>query len=260
MNILIGVIIVTVIGLIAGVILTAASKLFAVPVDETASKIRDVLPGANCGGCGYSGCDGYAEAVASGKAKPNLCSVGGAEAAAKIGEILGTEVEIAEKRTAVLKCKGTCDATSKKFTYDGIATCAAANMVHGGDASCEFGCLGYGDCTRACEFGAASLENGIAHFDPELCTACGKCAAACPRGLIELRPVSKTHTVSCSSKLNGAKQRKLCTAGCIGCMKCTKVCPSQAITVENNLAKINYELCTNCGACAENCPTKCITL
>jgi len=258
MNIVIAVLIVTAVGVIAGVILTVASHLFGVPADETAAKIREALPGANCGGCGFSGCDGYAEAVAAGKAKPNLCSVGGADTAAKIGEILGVEITAEERKIATLRCCGGCDKTSKRFVYSGIKSCAAVHLVHGGDGSCEYGCLGYGDCVSACQFGGVTLVNGLPQFDPEFCIGCGSCVKACPKGLITLRPISKTYTVACLSKEKGAVQRKLCTAGCIGCGKCEKVCPSGAIKVENNLAVIDYTLCTNCGLCAENCPVKCI--
>lgn len=257
-EILIAVAIVSAIGLISGIMLTVFSKLFAVPVDETAEKVAAVLPGANCGGCGFSGCAGYAEAVASGKAVPDLCSVGGADVAARVAEIVGKSVTEAERRVAVLRCSGTCDSVKKRFQYEGIQSCAAAASVHGGDSSCEYGCLGYGDCVAACQFGALSLKNGIPDIDTSLCTACGKCVEACPKSLMRLRPISKVHTVACHSRLKGALQRKLCTAGCIGCGKCARVCPASAITVENNLAKINYSLCTACGACKESCPAHCI--
>lgn len=257
-GILIAVGIVSGIGLLAGVILTVASKFFAVPKDETAEKVRAVLPGANCGGCGYSGCDGYAEAVANGTARPNLCSVGGAEAAKAIGAILGTEVEVGAPRVAVVQCSGTCAVTSKRFTYTDIKSCAAAVLLHGGDSACEYGCLGYGDCVNACSFGALSIQNGIASVCPELCTACGTCEATCPRGIMRLMPADHHHAVACSSKAKGAVQRKVCTAGCIGCGKCEKVCPEGAISVQSNLARIQYEKCTDCGACAENCPVHCI--
>ena len=258
-EILIACAVVSGVGLLAGIMLTVFSKLFAVPVDETAEKINAVLPGANCGGCGYSGCSGYADAVAAGTAPLNLCSVGGPEVAAKIGEITGKSVAAEEKRIAVINCGGNNSATKKRFNYKGINSCAAASLVHGGDSACEYGCLGYGDCVSACDFNALSLVDGLPTVCKELCTSCGKCTKVCPKGLMKLKPFSKAHTVACSSKLVGGKQRKICTAGCIGCGKCVKVCPSAAIKVDSNLAKIDYSVCTSCGLCRDNCPVHCIT-
>lgn len=249
---------VSALGLLAGVILTVAARFFAVPTDETAEKITAVLPGANCGGCGYSGCSGYAEAVAKGLAAPNRCAVGGNAVAEEIGKILGVEVTAAERKVAALRCKGDCNATRKRFQYEGILTCTAANLVHGGDAACSFGCLGYGDCAAACEFGAITLKDGLPHPDTARCTACGQCVKACPRHLMTLRPISKTQMVACSSTEKGGPQRKVCTAGCIGCSKCTTVCETGAVTVENNLAKIDWEKCSGCGKCADICPVHCI--
>lgn len=255
---LIAVGIVAAIGLVCGVILTLASKFFGVPNDETAEKIRAVLPGANCGGCGYSGCDGYAEAIAKGEAKPNLCSVGGADAAKAIGEILGTEVEVSAPQVSFVQCSGTCDVAKKRFEYTDISSCSAAMLLHGGNSACEFACLGFGDCAKACTFGALSIENGIASVCVDRCSGCGTCVATCPRSILTLIPADHTHGVACSSKEKGAAQRKVCTAGCIGCGKCEKVCPSHAITVTDNLARIDYSLCNNCGECARNCPVHCI--
>ncbi len=258
MEILTAVIIVSAIGLIAGVILTVASKIFAVPSNELQEKVREALPGANCGACGYSGCDGYAAAVASGEAKPDLCTVGGEKTAKEIGEALGIEVIAKEKNIAVVRCSGTNSACGKRFEYVGVKSCSAANLLHGGDTLCEFGCLGYGDCMNACEYGAVSVVDGLARINPELCTGCTKCSQRCPRSLIMMRPYSKSHTVGCQSKLKGAVQRKICTAGCIGCGKCTKVCPTEAISLKENLARIDTAKCTDCGACKEACPTHCI--
>lgn len=259
MEILYPVIIVSVIGLIAGVVLTVASKLFFVEGDERAEKIRECLPGANCGGCGYSGCEGFANALAAGETEASRCAVASAETIGQIAEILGVEVSLDERKVAYLKCSGDCTKTSVRFDYEGIKSCAAAALVHGGNTACEFGCLGLGDCASACVFGGVTIENGLPRFNKQSCVGCGTCIAVCPRGIIALSPVSKTHHVGCSSTLKGAALRKVCTAGCIGCGKCAKNCPEDAISIQNNLAFINPDKCSNCGKCVEGCPTKCIS-
>lgn len=258
MEILTAVIIVGVIALICGVGLSVASVIMSVPTDETVTAVRNKLPGANCGACGYSGCDGYAEALAKGEAKPGLCSPGGESVNKKIAEILGVDSETAERKTAFVMCNGNCENTEKKYIYEGINSCAAVNMLYGGDGSCGFGCLGYGDCVSVCKFSAISVQNGVAAVDKNLCTACGMCVGACPKKIIETVPFSKTFGVLCSNKDKGAVTRKVCKTGCIGCMKCQKVCEFGAITVNNNVAKIDYSKCTDCGKCAENCPVNAI--
>ena len=258
MNIILPVIIVGIIGLVAGIGLSVASKLMAVPTDEKQEKIREALPGANCGACGFSGCDGYAEALAEKTAALGLCSAGGDTVNQAIGTILGVDIEKTEQKVATLKCNGKECNTEKKYKYFGTESCSAVNMLYSGDGSCAYGCLGYGDCANACKFGAIKIEEGIAKVDKDLCTACGMCVSACPKALIELRPKSKSFTVKCSNADKGINVKKACKTGCIGCMKCKKVCEFDAITVENNLAKIDYSKCTGCGKCAENCPVKII--
>lgn len=258
MEIVSAIIIVGVIGLICGIGLSIASVLMSVPVDETVSKIREELPGANCGACGYSGCDGYAEALAKGETKPGLCSPGGEALNQKLAEILGVDVEKTEPKTAFVKCNGNCENTSKKYEYFGVETCLAANMLYGGDGDCAFGCLGYGDCQNACPFGAISVKSGIAVVNKELCTACGLCTEVCPKNIIDIVPIEKTVRVNCSNTDKGALTRKVCKVGCIGCMKCVKVCEVGAISVENNLARIDYSKCIDCKKCAENCPVNAI--
>ncbi len=258
MEIVVAILIVGVIGLICGIGLSVASVIMNVPVDETVSKLREELPGANCGACGYSGCDGYAEALAEGTAKPGLCSPGGESVNLKLSEILGVASEVLDKKVAFVKCNGNNNNTSKKYEYFGVQSCAAANMLYGGDGNCTFGCLGYGDCVKNCMFYAISVIDGLAKVNKELCTACGKCCEVCPKGIIELVPISKTFGVQCSNTDKGAVTRKVCKEGCVGCMKCQKNCEFDAITVENNLAKIDYSKCTGCGKCAENCPTNAI--
>ncbi len=242
-------------GLLLGVALGIAGKVFFVKVDEREGEVRECLPGNNCGGCGYPGCDGLAAAIAAGNAPANACPVANAEAHSKIAEIMGSEVEASEKKVAFVKCSGTCDQTERKYNYYGIADCKKLVHIPGqGDKLCEYGCLGFGSCVTACKFDAIHVIDGVAVVDKEKCVACGKCVAECPKHLIELVPYSSTTFVGCSSKDKGKDVKAACKTGCIGCMICTKQCETGAITVENNLAHIDYSKCTNCGKCAEKCP------
>ena len=248
-----------VIALAAGVILAVASVVFAVPTDEKVEALKEVLPGANCGACGYSGCEGYAAAMAHDGAAVGLCSPGGEEVAAKTGEILGVSGTVV-KKAALVACGG-CDTLAKKaHTYRGVASCKAASKFYGGDKACSYGCLGYGDCAAACDRDAITLENGIAKVNKELCVGCGVCADVCPKSLISVTMSLTAATVVCSSHDKGGVARKLCTAACIGCMKCQKVCEAGAITVTNFLASVDPEKCTACGKCVEACPQKCIVM
>ncbi len=260
MDILFAILIVTGVGLIAGFGLSIASVLMAVPTDDTVEKVRACLPGANCGACGYTGCDSYAEALAAGECAPNLCAPGGAATAAALAEVLGVEVEAKAPQRAVVLCNGTCENTGAKMDYKGMQSCAAANMMYGGVGDCRFGCLGFGDCAVACPFGAISVQNGKAVVDEALCTACGACAKACPKGIISILPAAQAYMVLCSNKDKGPVAKKACKVASIGWGLCAKKCPSGAITVENFLAKIDPEKCTGCGACAEACVQKCISL
>lgn len=258
MDILTAVLLVGVIALIAGLGLAIASVALAVPKDELTEKLRECLPGANCGACGYSGCDGYAAAMAHEGAPVGRCTPGGAQTLADTSAILGVEGELVHS-VATVRCGG-CDAVSPRtHIYDGIQSCRAAAQLYGGDKGCTFGCLGYGDCVSVCEYGGIRIEDGIAHIDAAKCHGCNQCVTTCPRGVIALLPEPKA-VVRCHSTAKGAAQRKVCTAGCIGCMKCTKVCEHDAIHVENNLASIDPEKCTGCGKCAEGCPVHCIDL
>ena len=244
------------IGLLAGVILAAASKFFAVEVDERVTKIRECLPGANCGGCGFAGCDDYAANLIANPDLPiNLCPVGGAAVAQKISEIMGVSFEAATPKHAVVHCNGTCQNTKYAIDYEGPQTCAACNTMFGGRGTCNFGCIGFGDCVAACQYDAIHIVDGVAVVDPENCIACGACARACPKGLITMIPETSQIYVSCSSKAKGAVTRQACSVGCIACRKCEKSCPSGAITVNNNVASIDPEKCTNCGLCMSQCPT-----
>ncbi|EOC99833.1 RnfABCDGE type electron transport complex subunit B [Caldisalinibacter kiritimatiensis] len=246
-------------GLLFGIGLAIASKVFAVEVDPKVEAIREALPGANCGACGYPGCDGFASAVAAGKAPVNGCPVGGAESAGKIGEIMGVNAEAGEKKVARVKCKGNNSVSKERYEYKGIEDCKAAAMVAGGNKACEYGCLGFGTCVDACNFDAIKIIDGVAVIDPEKCTGCGNCVDACPKSVIEMVPYSQKVFVDCNSKDFGKEVKQSCTVGCIGCQLCVKACPFDAIEFENNLPKINYDKCKNCMLCAEKCPTKAIT-
>lgn len=253
------VIAVTVIGILCAVMLVVASVFMSVPENETEKKIRACLPGANCGACGYSGCDGYAKALAEDKSvKTNLCTAGGDAVSKAISDALGTDFEETVEMVATVRCCGDCNTTEKKTAYMGVETCAAAKMLHGGDGMCTYGCLGRGDCERVCPQGAICMDQGIARVDARKCIGCGICAKACPNALIHMMPDIKRQVIACHNKQKGAVARKLCSNACIACGKCQKTCPEGAITIINNIARIDYSKCTACGKCAEVCPVGCI--
>ena len=242
-------------GLFIGVFLGIAGKKFAVEVDEREEAILEVLPGNNCGGCGYAGCSGLAAAIVKGEAEVGGCPVGGAPVAAKVGEIMGVEAGAQVHQVAFVKCAGTCDKAKQEYEYHGLKDCVMVNMMQdGGPKACNYGCLGEGSCVAACPFDAIHIVNGVAVVDREACKACGKCIAKCPHHLIELAPYDQKTFVGCSSHAKGKAVTTACELGCIGCKKCEKTCPNGAITVTDFCAHIDYEKCTNCGACKEACP------
>ncbi|MGA1847055.1 RnfABCDGE type electron transport complex subunit B [Deferribacter abyssi] len=246
-------------GFAAGFGLLLASKKFSVEKDPRIEDVNELLPGANCGGCGYPGCSALAEAIVSGDTPPTACPVGGAELAEKIGELLGLEVGTTVKKVAKIKCKGGHNECPSKYDYYGPLDCHAIVLLGGGNKGCIYGCVGGGSCVKACNFDALKMgENGIPVVDEDKCTACGLCVKACPRNLIELIDVEKRYLVTCSSKDKGVETKKVCSVGCIACRLCAKNCPVDAIMVENNVAFIQPEKCTNCGKCEEVCPTKAI--
>lgn len=257
--IIIAVAVVGVIGLIVAVVLSFASAFFAVPVDEKVEKLTEALPGANCGACGFSGCSGYAEALAKGEAQPGQCPVGGENVANTVADILGVEAAASVPQTARVMCSGSCDNTDKRINYKGIASCAAASQLLRGGGKCTYGCIGFGDCVKECDYGAIKVCNGVAVVNEDLCRACKKCAAVCPQRLIDVVP-KRSAAVLCSNFDKGAQTKDDCKAGCIGCMKCQKACPSGAIKVERFKATVNPELCTLCGECASVCPKGVISL
>lgn len=247
------------IGLICAVVLVLAAKFMAVKEDERFPRVRECLPGANCGACGYAGCDGYAKALfENDDLKCNLCIPGADAVSKQLSEILGREYEDVVEMVALVKCNGNCNATKQRFEYTGVKTCEAANMFYGGSGSCSYGCIGIGDCAKACPQNAICLDSGVAYVDTRACIGCGICVRTCPHNLIELIPDVNRTIVMCQSHDRGAVTRKICTNGCIGCGKCVRTCPNGAIQVVNNLAVIDYEKCVNCGACREACPSHCI--
>ncbi|MGV8983565.1 RnfABCDGE type electron transport complex subunit B [Clostridium sp.] len=247
-------------GLVFGVVLGYANKKFHVAVDPKIPLVRESLPSANCGACGYAGCDAYAAAVVEGGAPLNLCSVGGSSVAEKLGEIMGVSVESANPQVAFVKCKGTCSVAKEKYEYDGIQDCRQAVIAPGeGPKACSDGCMGFGSCVRACDFNALHIIDGVAVVYKDNCVACGACINICPKNLIEFVPANQEVLVECNSKSKGKAVKDNCAVGCIACQMCVKACPVQAITMVNNLATIDFEICTQCGLCAAKCPTKAIS-
>ncbi|MCX5668177.1 MAG: RnfABCDGE type electron transport complex subunit B [Candidatus Omnitrophica bacterium] len=257
-NLLIPIAAMALLGLIFGVALAYALKLFGIEADPAISLITSALPGSNCGACGKAGCAGFAQALKKGEAMPSGCAVSNEEARISIAKILGIDYNPGVKTIAAVLCNGGTRARNK-YVYRGIRNCKAASLVFGGHKACAFGCLEFGDCVDLCPFDAVTIApDGLPVVDAHKCTACGKCVAVCPKKLFELIPADKLYYVKCSSKDAGAVVAKACSAGCIACRKCEKACPSSAVKVENNLSKIDYGKCQNMGKCFEVCPTKAI--
>lgn len=248
-------------GLVLSLVLYLVAAKFKVEEDPRIDEVEKVMPGANCGGCGFAGCRAFADAaVKAPNLDNNYCPVGGNEVMKKVAAILGYEVAEKTPQVAVVRCNGTCENRPKVNTYDGDKSCKVKAALYSGDTACPFGCLGCGDCVEACQFGALSMdpETGLPVVDETKCTACGSCVKACPKHIIELRnkgPRGMRVYVSCVNKDKGVVARKACSAACIGCGKCAKVCAQEAITVESNLAYIDFTKCKLCKKCVAECPT-----
>lgn len=248
-------------GVIAALVLYVVARKFRVYEDPRIDQTEAMLPGANCGGCGFPGCRGFATALVEQDDISSLyCPVGGSAVMGDVSKFLGKAAAEKEPTVAVLKCGGACDLRKRTNSYDGAASCAVISMLYAGETGCSFGCHGKGDCVAVCNFGALSInpDTLLPEVDDQKCTACGACVKACPKMLIELRKRSAKDRkiyVNCSSKAKGAATRKACSVGCIGCGKCVKVCPFGAIKLENNLAYIDASKCKFCRKCAAECPT-----
>ena len=237
-----------------GILLAYASKKLAVEKDERVSSVRENLPGANCGGCGFPGCDGFAEAVVNGKAPINGCAVLGAPAAKKIAEILGVDAGDIRPKAARIMCLGK-NGCRDKFEYRGAEDCRAAVALAGGFRNCEFACIGLGTCAKVCKFGAITMgEHGIADIDTMKCTGCGACVAACPKNTIEVLDLDIDLYVACRNSHRGKQVIEVCEVGCISCGICAKSCPFEAITMVDGIPKIDYSKCRECRICMDKCP------
>ena len=256
----------SVLGIVLAIILYFVAQKFKVEEDPRIDEVEKMLPGANCGGCGFAGCRAMADALVTRENIASLfCPVAGGATMSSIAGYLGKAAPEKEPMVATMRCGGTCQKRPKVTHYDGALNCAVVNTFYVGETACAYGCIGYGDCVNACKFGALSLnpETGLVEVDADKCTACGACVKACPKGLFELRkkwPKNRAVYVACRSKNRGAVVMKACKAGCIGCGKCAKVCAFGAITIENNLAYIDPQKCKLCRKCVNECPTGAIRL
>lgn len=241
-------------GLLLGVLLAVAAHIFRVKTDPRIEEITSCLSGANCGGCGYAGCSSYAQAIVEKGEKTNLCRAGGEAAAEKIAGIMGVKAEKVQRMRAQVMCSGTSDCAKNKYVYEGAEDCAAAARLGGGNKLCPNGCIGLGSCVKACKFGAISVRDGIATVDYRKCVGCGTCTFACPKHIIRMIPYDSRHWVGCLSVDNGKTTASYCKVGCISCRLCEKNCAAGAITVNDFVARIDYDKCTECGVCVDKCP------
>lgn len=255
--VLTAVLVLSAMGVVFGLLLIGANKVFEMPSDPKRDEVRGVLPGANCGGCGFAGCDALADAIAAGSAPLNACPVGGDAVAVQIAKIMGMDAMPEQVRNvATVVCQGTLDRCKTKFTYHGIQDCVAATLVNDGNRSCKYACLGLGTCVRACKFDAIHIDehSGIAKVDPEKCQSCGACVKACPKHVLSLQPETVPVRLLCRAAEEGFLVSDNCKIGCVGCELCKNACKFDAITIVNHLPVIDQSKCTGCMMCAETCP------
>lgn len=258
MEFLLPIIIFAVLAAVSGAVLTYLSVKFPGQITEDVASVLDCLPGLNCGACGYAGCDEYAQKLVTERVPPNACKPGGVPVAKKISDLTGIPFSNVEQQVAVVHCCGDYAATTDKYDYRGVLSCAASVRFYGGRSSCIFGCVGLGDCVEVCPTGAIKVENGCAKVNPDLCTGCMMCASRCPKGIISAAPESALVYTLCSSPATARETIKVCKTGCIVCKRCEKACAYGAISVSGNFPEIDYSLCTNCGKCVEACPRGCL--
>ena len=258
MEVIYAVLSLSIIGTLLGGLLAYVAGVFTVTVNEKIVSISEVLPGVNCGGCGYAGCGAYAKGIVENDASTGLCAAISDDEIKKIANIVGVDADKADRKRAMVMCFGGDEKTKKKYKYIGISDCDTVNKLGGGSKKCVHACLGLGDCVKKCKFDAIKLENGIAVIDAKLCRMCGVCISSCPKGIIKSIPYKVGYYVQCSSKDKGIVTRANCEIGCIACKLCEKACRYGAITVNDNSASINYDLCKYCGECATACPRKII--
>ena len=260
MDLFIPILILTAIGLISGVGLVIISNIMAVPKNEKLEQILEALPGANCGACGFSGCEGYAKALFSGKTQIGLCSPGGKNVSEKLSKILNINGASITTKKASVKCCTNNHTKNSDSQYQGLKSCAAVSNMSQSTNPCDFGCIGFEDCAKACQYGAIYIKDGIANVDPQKCVGCGKCVETCPKNLISLTDDKKQAVNLCNNTDKGMLTRKVCVDGCIGCMMCVKACPEGAISMNQSLAVVDNDKCTGCGKCVEVCKIGCIKM
>lgn len=247
------------IGLFFGIGLALAAHRFAVEVDPKIEAVLHSLAGAQCGGCGYPGCEGYAIAVVNDpEVPPNLCFPGKESVAAKVAEITGKKMAAMEDMIALVRCSRVEGRVSHKHEYIGFASCTAANLGFGGPSACQYACIGLGECAASCPFDAITMVDGFPVVDPDKCVSCGTCVKICPKKIIELMTLRARVYVPCSSKDLGKKVMEVCEVGCISCQMCVKKCPAEAVSYSDGLIKIDHKKCLDYGpGCEEVCVEKC---
>ncbi len=259
--------IISVLGFLGAVVLIVVSRVTAVEEDGQLAYVNGMLPGVNCGSCGYASCEAYAKAVLYKGAPTNACTVGGDRVAVSLAQFLGVDAQGVVRKSAYVACHGTANHIDPHFVFEGTPSCRTFSTMNYKSMSCPYGCLGFGDCAALCPFDAITMDNGTAVIDPHACTGCGKCLDVCPRNVIKMAELASGNdvhpysvaAVRCNNVMKGKDVRSnACDVGCIGCMKCKKACPEDAIVIENNLARVNAQKCTNCGACLGVCPTSII--